>query len=193
MRTLQLSKNDVRNLFAILALFPLLCFISGFFIADNFRLENRVENGNEEKKHHVASSEQELVYQQPEVVSGISKQREDVSVKFEGIEETDNNERVSTVELKSLNDRRSYVVQAGLFNKYENAKNFQLKLSALGLGSQIIVGNEINIPVYRVILSTFKSKIDAKQLVEHLEKKYQVELYVRLSGVESDIKKFALL
>ncbi len=193
MRTLQLSKNDVRNLFAILALFPLLCFISGFFIADNFRLENRVENGNEDKKHHVASSEQELVYQQPKVVSGISKQREDVSVKFEGIEETDNNERVSTVELKSLNDRRSYVVQAGLFNKYENAKNFQLKLSALGLGSQIIVGNEINIPVYRVILSTFKSKIDAKQLVEHLEKKYQVELYVRLSGVESDIKKFALL
>ncbi len=84
--------------------------------------------------------------------------------------------------VSSLQSINEFLVQAGRFNLYENAVNFQAELTAKSLPSQVALDDSAAQPAFLVIVSSFASKDEAKRYCHFAEAFYQLEFYVKPRG-----------
>lgn len=175
MDTLQLSRNDFRFLLIAPALLPTLCFILGFYTVDIFNLGNinkekvistplaQDTNKTLELKNKLALSEQTT--------------NTPASIDVPVSSSASSNDTLTDVKILPLT-RSLFVVQAGLFSKYENAVQFQSKLLIKGLDTQITDTLKNGKHRYRIILDSFKSQKAAVQFLKIAKEKHKIDLYV---------------
>jgi len=69
-----------------------------------------------------------------------------------------------------------YLLQAGVFSSFANAKRFHQELAENLIAAEIIAGDKQ--AVHRVILNKFKSKAVASKALAAYHAKYPVKLYI---------------
>lgn len=151
---IKLSKRDLIVLLVVTALVPVLSFGSGQFMASVL-------------SDKPLSTKVELM---PE------------AVKAEPVKEivinSDNNLNVPVAPMSPITAEPEgyYLIQAGMFSSFDNAKRYHQELTDNKIAAEIIDSD--NHTAHRVILNKFKSKETAIRALAAYKDKYSVSLYL---------------
>ena len=187
MNTLQISQKDVKSLLISSALLPVTCFILGFYIASSIYSNGSAEsytvaqnfetNTTPNRKHKTEQIKQIAPDAQHHKISSLNK------VALRPLFSDVNN-----IPLSNAN----YIVQAGLFSKYQNAVRFQLELRFKGVESQISDISRNDKQMYKIIVGSFKLQEKALQFLERMKEKQNLDLYIAHSSKREHLAVAAL-
>ena len=155
---IELSKKDLRIALVTAAVAPVLCFSAGLFTA--FALnETSVPTKTE---------------QTPIATNSISEQTTPSQV----VLSTPNNHSLpaAPIEVVTTDPKGYYLIQAGVFSSFTNAKRYHQELTNNLINSEIIEGD--NQTIHRVILNKFISKEAATKALVNYQHKYPMKLYI---------------
>lgn len=162
MDSVNLSKSDLKRLFALSSAVPLLSFVLGICVAniasDTDTISTSAAPDDDVYGLQVQSHSQ--IENQNFVASSATAIPHPVG------------DAISTPMIKR------YIVQAGLFSSEENAKKLSLSLERKNLSTQIVSETRNDTSLFRVIVGSFASEDNAKALSESIEKSYSIRLYV---------------
>lgn len=80
--------------------------------------------------------------------------------------------REENVSLVSGSGLKAFSVVVGSFSVKPNADGLQQRLREAGYNAQVAVNNQVTPPMYRVIITTFDTKVDAENSRNELKAKY---------------------
>jgi cell division septation protein DedD len=169
MEALNITKSDLKFLLVMSSIVPVLSFISGFYIA----------NGQPVPGVHSAYHATPLTQIEDDNVStaGLATEKNEKPLTM-----TDDNissAKATTIgKIKLAPITKRYIVQAGLFSDIKNAKKLSNSLLQKELDIQIIDENDNGIPVFRVIIGSFDSRESAQVLLQDIEQRHSIELYL---------------
>ena len=171
MNELILSKTDIKKiLFAVVAL-SMCCFIVGYFSANSGN-SNLIE-----KIVHLESTVAALKNIDKNN-SDTKKHRKQIATSTVSVNDKNNDESII------LHARKAYGIQAGVFQKYDNAKSLHMNLLGMGIENQILVRQASAAESYRIVIRQFSNKNEALESLKTLRRSYNM----RLSLVSLDNK-----
>jgi hypothetical protein len=176
MDKLLLNKTDFRFLLMASAVLPVLCFMAGFFLANN--------TGNSYQAALTPTSTS-LSLDVPEISQPTQISDDQSAVAQISI----------PLDVTHLSEQKpsDYMVQAGLFSSYENAKKFKDDLLDQDIESQIVHTEHNGKLSYRLILDSFESKDEAVEFTAFAEKSYKLDLYITFLEKVFSIDRIAAL
>lgn len=194
MNEIQFNKNDFRFLLIGVAIIPVLCFISGFYMRDAF-IKDNINNIKAIKMTNTTS----LVTPQIKPIADKPKTNSDNKLNSEKPAKKDVNVKINNItsykadskpenysrkiDIKANDSHEtiklySFIVQAGLFSNQKNAMKLKKNLLKKDIDSKIVVTEDRNKKSYRIILNSFESKKEAKTFSKLISNTYNIKLYV---------------
>lgn len=162
MDSVNLSKSDLKRLFALVSAVPLLSFILGISVANMISVTPGYSNPTSPNGD----------------IDGltVNSTSPPERVNFEDAHSALSTGLLADTATTPMTKR--YIVQAGLFSSEENAKRLSLALERKNLTTQIVSETGNDAPLFRVIVGSFALEDNAKALSESIQKSYAIKLYV---------------
>ena len=133
------------------------------------------------KQAYLKAKQQEELQQKQEAEAQAAKNENNVVVPMEErpvtqtqvVDNADNVPvRQETVSVIAGAGLKNFSVVVGSFSLKANAQGLQQTLNAQGYNAQIVVNNQVSPAMYRVVATTFDSKVDAAASRNGLQNKY---------------------
>ena len=172
MISIQLSKTDVKQIVIVSALLPIICFVSGFFISSAF--SSAATYQDRPNSTPLTSTTNNTTIRNTSADK--TKEYSRTGTSTEIMTQTSNSQL--TGNNKAALEKNHYIVQAGIFSKFENAEKLQLQLHQTGLETKIVDSLNNNEIMHSVSLHAFPSKKDASNYLNQIKEQHDVDLYI---------------
>ncbi len=167
-----LTRNELKGLLGIAALLPVLCFVSGFFIA---RMDGSDQAPRERAAQpalaQIAPTVETTAISAP--IAAAPKPHRDTPA----IPAPRATVPPSVSDLMPV--QTTYLVQAGLFSSEDNARGYIADLESRGLKAGIVEAHQQERTLYRIVLERFASEAQARQFIVAVQQHQPIELFVR--------------